>query len=48
VKYLLTIVGPESWAEGMTRSQLLEKLERHVAFGPPTGPPRCARDRAAW
>lgn len=33
MKYLLMIVGPESWAEGMTRSQLLEKLERHVAFG---------------
>ena len=33
MKYMLMIVGPEDGAEGMTESELREKIERHVAFG---------------
>jgi len=33
VKYMLMIIGPENWAEGMTEAQLREKIGKHIAFG---------------
>lgn len=32
MKYMLMLIGPENWAEGMSESQLREKLAKHVAF----------------